>query len=208
MLPSVAPNTPAIALEKYLPVGLESVSISDQNSMKSTAIRLSALLLLTAVFVGQQLQEPELSIGGEVLRLNMDKAEVLKKLSGCCNSTSFGATAAIVMPKENASSEELGGEVYFERGKLSGIAADRDWNPEPASHRTALALYRLVDKMAHGKPARMTIYAYSRDMSNGEMKSVVMQFADGRRIKIEIQDRDSGPHQVIVSECVGACVDW
>src|ERR1022692_4093352 len=173
--------------------------------MKTAAMRLSVLLLTTAC-VGQQPHEPGVSVGSEVLHLKMERQEALKKLSSCCKTVPFGNAAVIVTDKKDINRSF--GVVYFEDGKVSGIAADKAWSPEPASYDTALAFYRLVEQSAHGSPSQVTLYTYSQELSNGTSKWVVMRFATGRRIRVEIMNPDPGLHiapQVAVSECLGNC---
>jgi len=101
--------------------------------------------------------------------------------------------------------------LYFENDKLSGIASDRSWNAELASYDTALAFYRVIDERARGTTVQARVYAYGREGSNGGTKAVVLQFADGRRTKLEAMSLDPGSdinQQVTVSECVGNCSDW
>ena len=177
--------------------------------MKTVAMTLSILLALTAVCVGQQLQQPGVSVGGEVLRLNIERQEALKRLSSCCKTVPFGNDAVIVTDKKDIN--QVFGTIYFEDGRVSGIAADKNWSPEPASYETALAFYRLVDQIAHGGPAKVTVSTYSQEATNATSKGVIMLFSTGRRIRIEIVNLDPGQHagqQVTVSECVGNCVDW
>jgi hypothetical protein len=166
--------------------------------------------LLAGFYAGSQLQQPRLSVGAEVLQLDMSKKEALSKLSACCKAIPLGSTAVIITEKNNINRGL--GMVYFYGDKVDGIAADKDWSPEPASYETALAFYRLVDELTHGSPAKVTLYSSSREMSDGSGKAVtVMQGA--RRIRIELSTADpsekSLAHQgVTVSECVGACTDW
>src|SRR5664279_2623568 len=177
--------------------------------MRIPTIRLSVFLVLTAACVGQQTQQPGVSVGGAALHLNMERQEALKKLSLCCQTVPFGNAAVIVSDKRNVNRSF--GVVYFDQGKVSGIAADRDTSFKPPSYQTALAFYRLVDGFAHGEPAQVTVYAYSLEGSNGTGKYVVMRFADGRRIQFQLVNPDPSEHvsqQVSVSECVGNCVDW
>lgn len=174
----------------------------------ASTIRLATLLLFTSSYAGPQLPQPGISLGRVGLQLDMAKQEALKKLSMCCKTISLGGAAVIVTDKADINRGL--GTVYFADSKVSGIAADAGWSPEAASYETALALYRLVEERTHDSPARMTVYAYSRDMSSATNKYVVMQFADGRRIRIEIANRISAPNhtQVVVSKCVGNCSDW
>ena len=68
-------------------------------------------------------------MGGEVLRLNIGRQEALKRLSSCCRTVPFGNDAVIVTDKKDIN--QGFGTVYFEDGKVSGIAADKNWSPEP-----------------------------------------------------------------------------
>jgi hypothetical protein len=109
------------------------------------------LLLFTASYAGPQLQQPRMSLGGVGLELDMPKQEALKKLSLCCKPISLGDAAVIVTDK--ADINRGFGMVYFADSKVSGIAADTEWSPEPSSYETALAFYRLVDERTHGSPS-------------------------------------------------------
>jgi hypothetical protein len=61
--------------------------------MRIATIRLSVFLVLTAACVGQQTQQPGVSVGGAALYLNMERQEALKKLSLCCQTVPFGILA-------------------------------------------------------------------------------------------------------------------
>jgi hypothetical protein len=178
--------------------------------MKAKAILLPVFTLLGGLYAGSQLQQPALSVGGVLLQLDMSKQEALKGLSACCKAVPFGK-AAVIITEKNDINRALG-MLYFYGSKVEGMAADRDWSPEPASYETASAFYRLVDEMTNGSPAKVTLYSSSREMSNGSGKAVtIMQGA--RRIRMELQVVDPSvknmAHQgVTVSECVGACTDW
>src|ERR1700724_3983340 len=65
--------------------------------MKKKASAISVLCLLAGIYLGAQLQQLRLSIGGTVLELDMSKQEALRKLSACCKPFPFGKTAVMVM---------------------------------------------------------------------------------------------------------------
>ena len=111
----------------------------------------------------------------------MQKQEALKKLSVCCKTVPFGDAAVIISDKRNINRGF--GMVYFDHGKVSGIAADKDTSFKPASYETASAFYQLVDEMSHGEPANVTVYAYSFIAFNGTGKYLVISFSNGRRIR-------------------------
>src|ERR1017187_8320287 len=100
--------------------------------MTITSVSLLVFLLVAPACVGQQLQQPWVSIGGESLRLNMDRQEALKKLSVCCQTVPLGDAAVIVSDKKDVN--RSCGMVYFEQGKISGIAADSDTSFQPESY--------------------------------------------------------------------------
>ena len=171
---------------------------------------LLALLLSVESVSSAQVERSEMSVAGQALSLGMGKRDALQRFSTCCKVTPLGSDAVIVQNRKN-SSDELGGMVYFQRDKVVGISADRDWSPDADSYKTALAFYRLVEKSSKDARSKATIYAYSLDGSNGEAKFVVVVFDDGRRVRLEIQNPDPGPNrhqQVAVSECIGNCSDW
>lgn len=155
-------------------------------------------------------QQPRTTIAGETVQLDAGRRETVQRFSLCCKVIPFGENL-IVQNKNLAAGRELGGMVYFENGKVSGLASDRSWSAEKAPYDTALAFYRLVEERSHGDLTKTTVYAHSREATNASSKYVMLQFADGRRIRLEITHLDSGAdisQQVVVSECVGSCVDW
>jgi hypothetical protein len=177
------------------------------------SVRMLALLIFTAILCWPQSAQPGTEIGGEMIRLGMNRERVSKILSGCCNPVPFGDGNIFVRAREGSSPVVFGGTVYFGRdGKVSGIAADRYWSPEQESSDPALAFYRLVDSISHGKPAQVTIYTRSLEFSNGTTKFVVIEFGDGRRVRFEIVNPDEPganlPQQMALSECLGNCADW
>lgn len=177
--------------------------------VKWAAIAFLGLLLLTA-FGNTQSAQPGTTVGGELLRLDMGRQEVLSRFSSCCVTTPLGSTQVIVQSKKSMS-YELGGIVYFEHGKVSGLASDRSWSSGEAPYATALPLYRLVNERTHGTPTMARVYAYSRVASNASSKFVMIQFEDGRRIRLEMTHLDPGAdvsQQTVISECVGNCADW
>lgn len=174
--------------------------------MKSLPMRFLVFVFCTAVSCWSQDRKAGISIGGQVLSLDMDRQEALKKLSLCCQSLPLGDAAVLVSDKKDINQDF--GTVYFKNGKVTGIDANRDFNHEPDSYKMALAFYRLVDQIGHGGPARVLIYAGSREMTNGTDKQVNITFENGRSINIEIMNPDPGQkftQQVSVSECLGVC---
>jgi hypothetical protein len=184
---------------------------------KASATRLTILLLVATILCWPQAQQPGTEIAGEMIRLGMSKTAVLMALSNCCKPVPLGETELIVPARDISSGVLFGGKVYLERGKVTGIAPDRDWSAERASHDTALAFYDLFRKNGMAGPrvkyAEVKMWAYSVDMKNATAKYLVMQFAEGRSIRFEIVNPIPGTQpeahqQVVLSECIGSCADW
>jgi len=181
-----------------------------------TATKLTTILF-SAVLCWPQQQQPGISIGGQFLRLGIDKKEALAKISAHRKWIPLGDSAVLVLASDTNDdtngADGFNGMLYFQSGKVSGIAADKDWITEPAGYETSLAFYRLVDGITHGSPSQVTVYTRNVDGTNGTSKSVVMRFTNGRLIKLGMITLDPGhsnpfPQQVTVSECVGNCTDW
>jgi len=188
--------------------------------MKSVSFMAYLSLAITVAVASSQLQQPGTTVAGEMLHLDMGRQEALKQLAACCKIMPLGDNEIIVQNRKLVS-HELGGAVYFEHAKVAGLAADRDFTTEESSYETGLTFYRLVDQMAKSKWTRggviggaastATIQAYSVEAANGSSKYVVVEFPDGRSIRLEIDHPDPGAEisqQTVVSECVGNCADW
>jgi hypothetical protein len=87
-----------------------------------------------------------------MIQLGMSRDAVLMALSDCCKPTPFGDTELLVPARDIGHGVLFGGRIYFEHGKVVGIAADRDWSTEQASHGPALSFYDWFRKMAQGGP--------------------------------------------------------
>lgn len=183
--------------------------------MKTLALRTVALVLIVSIFSSSQSQQPAISIDNVTLHLGMEKQDALKKLSFCCKTLmtsalpSLGDSTAMVSNKDDI--YNFIGNVYFRNGKVVGVNATRDWSAEPESYKSALALFRLVDRTAHEHSVQATITALTREMTNGSGKSIVISLDNGRSITIELSTLDPGQkiaqqqQQVTVSECLGPC---
>jgi hypothetical protein len=118
-------------------------------------------------------------------------------------------TAVMLTDKTNA--DLVIGWLYFKDDKVVGLARDRDWTPDDASHKSGIAFFRLVTEITQGKTVPATIRTSTLEAYNGTARRIVISFSDGRHVKLETIEPDPGQKfaaGTAVSECLGTCSDW
>lgn len=141
-------------------------------------------VLLTAVPARAQ-SPSDLEIGGQVLRVGMERAEATTRLERCCSLSGSGDAFSITSRAEDGS--VIIGAIRFQNNRVAELRREREIADELGAVGLAASLYRALAEVAPGR-SQVVLNVETSDVPMGTAVTISMSFDNGKAVTVTLID--------------------